>query len=76
MFCESHQHIYRPPTKLWEGHVFSCVYLSVILFTVGSHVTITHDELESTIQGVPSPKRLLWTWDVTVQESPALGPGQ
>ena len=52
----SRQYIYRPPTKLWEGNIFSYVYLSVILSTVGSHVTITHDELESTIQGVRSPQ--------------------
>ena len=40
-------HIYYPPKKLREGKVFSHVCHSV----QGSHVIITHDALELTIQG-------------------------
>ena len=42
---------YRPPTKLQEGNVFSCV--SVCLSTGESHVTTTHDDLDLTIQVLP-----------------------
>ena len=41
---------YRPPTKLWEGNVFSHVCLSI---HGGSHVTIIHDALDFTIQVSP-----------------------
>ena len=36
--------------KLREGNVFSRVFLSVSLSTEGYHVTITHDELNLTVQ--------------------------
>ena len=41
---------------LWEGNVFS--HVSVILSVHrggGSHVTITHDALDLTTQGLPDP---------------------
>ena len=41
----------RPPTKLRIGNVFSRVCMSVC--SQGSHVTITHDTLDVTIQGSP-----------------------
>ena len=49
-------HIYRPPTKLREGNVFTRV-LSVILFTGdgGPNVSITYDALDLTIERPPSP---------------------
>ena len=37
--------------KLWEGNAFSCVCLS--------HVTITHDALDLTVQ-VPLPGSDIW----------------
>ena len=37
--------------QLWEGNVFSRVCLS---FHRGSHMTINHDALDLTIQGIPS----------------------
>ena len=37
---------YRPPTNVWEGNVLSYV----CLYTGRSHVTITHDVLDLTIQ--------------------------
>ena len=40
---------YRLPRKLWEGNVFSHVCLSFCL-RGGSHVTITHDALDLTVQ--------------------------
>ena len=42
--------ITAPPTKLWEGNVFTCVCLSVHR---GPHLTITHDALGLTVQGPP-----------------------
>ena len=42
--------ITNPTTKFWEGNVFSLVCLSVHR---GSHVTITHDALDLTIQRSP-----------------------
>ena len=46
------QYYYRPPTNLRESNVFSGVCLLVCLFIrgSGSHVTITHDTLDLTIQ--------------------------
>ena len=38
---------YRPPTKLWEGSVFTGVCHSV---HGGPHVTIIHDALDLTVQ--------------------------
>ena len=56
---------YCLPMKLQEGNIFTGVYLSFCL--VGFHVTITHDALDLTIQGPPSPSSSL-----PVQET--LGP--
>ena len=45
---------YQPLTKLREGNVFSCVYLSATLSREGvSYVTITHNAMELTIQRPP-----------------------
>ena len=50
--------LYYLSTKLWECNFISRVCLSVILSTGGSHVSITYDILDLTIQGSfpgPSP---------------------
>ena len=44
---------YSLPTKLRKGNVFSRACLSVILPTGGSHVTITHNALDLTLQLAP-----------------------
>ena len=65
---------YRPPTKLWEGNVFICVCPSVNLSVHRrSHVTITYDALDLTVQGsTPSPGPFgHQTWDPKPQ-SPCL----
>ena len=69
---------YRPPTMLRKGNVFSRMCL-VCSWGRGSHVTITHDALELTVQGPSSSPGPLtaWTWDLTVQGShpaPSLSP--
>ena len=64
--------LYHLPTKLWECNVISRVCLSVILSTGGSHVTITHDVLDFTIQGSfpgPSPGASLY-----MNQAPSPGP--
>ena len=43
--CRARLLHYRPPTKLWEGNVFTC-----LSFCWGPHVTITHDALDFTVQ--------------------------
>ena len=54
-FC----HFYHPPTKFWDGNVFSRVCLSLSP-QKGSQVTITHDALDLTTQGhCPTPYRHL-----------------
>ena len=54
--CKKYLHFYCPPTKFREGNVFSRVVLSVCVFTGegGSHVTITHDALDLTLQIPPN----------------------
>ena len=51
------------PKVLLESNVFSLVCLSVCLSTGGSHVTITYDTSDLTVQGpqyrTPSPPRQL-----------------
>ena len=55
------------PTKLWEGNFFSHVCLSVHRVP---HVTITHDALDLTVQGLtpsvevtsPSISDIWWPW--------------
>ena len=59
---------YHPPTKLWEGNVFSHACLS----TKGPDVAITHDAVDLTIQGPfpgpdPLPDNSFCTWDLAVQ---------
>ena len=50
---------YRPPTKLWEGNVLSCVSLFMwpLSMMIGSHhwpgVPITHDALDLTAEEHP-----------------------
>ena len=60
-----HYNIYRPPTKLREGNVFSRVCPSVSHSVGGEgrgpHVTITHDILDLTIQGPPPGTRPHYT---------------
>ena len=46
---------YCPLTKLREGNVFTCVYLSV---HGGPHVTITYDALDLTLQPPPGHQTL------------------
>ena len=48
--CMCAKGYYRSLMKLREGNVFSRVFLSVSLSTEGYHVTITHDELNLTVQ--------------------------
>ena len=71
LFC-----YYCLPTKLREGNVFSRVCPSVILSNKGSHVTITRDALDLTVQGQSHPpfghrtslcRDAPQTWDLTVQ---------
>ena len=50
--CHGHKKIYHCAVTI-EKVVFSGV--SVCLFTGGSHVTITHESLDLTIQGTPAP---------------------
>ena len=52
---------YHPPTKLREGNVFSSVCLSVShsAHRSGSQMTITHDVLDLTVQGLPSMFKLV-----------------
>ena len=50
--------IYRLPTKLWEGNVFTHVYLSVHR---GPHVTITHGALDLTVQDPHPSGHQTWT---------------
>ena len=47
-------YFYRPPTKFWEGSVFVGICLPFCLHG-GPHVTITHDELDLTVQGLLGP---------------------
>ena len=53
---------------LREGNVFSCVDLSMILLGVGSHVTITSDVSDLTVQS-PSLYRILLPVNKTPQVS-------
>ena len=56
--------IYQPPMKSREGNLFSHVCMCACLFTMGSHVTITHDVLNIPVQEPQS-----WTWDLNLQSS-------
>ena len=63
--------IYRPPTKLREGNVFSRVCLST---RKGSHMIIIHDTLDLIVHPQPpnpGPSLLpLWIWDPTGHRDP------
>ena len=66
--CKKYLHFYCPPTK------FRSVSLSVHRRRGrGSHVTITHDALDLTLQippNLPCPPYPFPTWDLTVQGAP------
>ena len=69
--------IYRPPKELSEGNVFSHVCLSVCLSHKESHVAITHDALDLTVQPSPAlaPALLFQTWDPQPRPHPSyIGP--
>ena len=61
---------YRRPTKLQEGNVF----IRVCLFTGQSHVTITHDALDFTVQGCPMAPSQPAPLDIGLQNSPGPTP--
>ena len=55
---KTHIKFYLPPTKLQDGNLFSLVCPSFCPGAGESHVTITHDALDLTIQGPPPPTDL------------------
>ena len=74
--------IYCPPTKLWEGNVFTHVCLPVCSQGV-PNLTITHDALDVTVHSIPSPttsaRHQTWyplhrhqTWETLPSPSPRL----
>ena len=58
-------YFYHPPTKLWEGNIFSNVCLSVCLFTSAEGLlTITNNALDSLYRDPPNlvPPRASDIW--------------
>ena len=67
---------YRSPTKWREGNVFIRVCPSFCPQRIGeSHMTMTHDALDLTVQGPEPPTPPHPTADMGIQGLPGSGPG-